>query len=314
MDKSENGQPEGLFEQIDARPAALQILRAHLRPLRKRLLRQRVRLVSDVHDARVEIRRARAALGLCLPLLEQKRAQQLDRRLREIGRLLGPVRDLDVVMERSLGWGLERRGESLVEFLYRVARARHELVVETERQLEAHFPAEQVRASRRLLGKGVVSGEAWRRSLEIEIRSALLSLAVPLASIELAAGQDVPAPPVLEQWHQRRKVCRRLRYQLEMLGADLHLRPAIDFLRGAQVRFGAVQDSAFIQGRIRDDLSQMMSRRLQRDLIEREQCVLGEALAEAKAWWSGPAGWERSAEAIIAALSLQDEPEDSLGA
>jgi inorganic triphosphatase YgiF len=49
-----------------------------------------------VHDARVAARRMRSALFFFAPWLPPKVERDLRRRLRKVGRILGPVRDLDV--------------------------------------------------------------------------------------------------------------------------------------------------------------------------------------------------------------------------
>ncbi|MFN6109206.1 MAG: CHAD domain-containing protein [Planctomycetota bacterium] len=314
MNNSETGQHESWFELSDIRPVALQTIREHLRPLRKRLERQRGWTVSDVHEARVEIRRARSALGLFQVVLGAKRVRQLEGSLREMGQVLGPIRDLDVVVERSLIWNLPRRGEAQVEFLYRVACLREELLADAERKFRARFGAGAIRAGQRLLSSDAVSGGAWRRFLESEIRTALLSLVAPLENSGIWSASQAPPAALLEQWHQRRKVCRQLRYQLEMLGSATPCSKAIEFLRGAQVRFGAVQDSAFILERVRGDLGQLMKRRLREAVLELEQRGLQKGMADAEAWWVGTGGWEQTASSIAAGLKPPQDADGSISA
>lgn len=311
MDRSEPRQHAAVFTLNDVRPAALRVLRESLRPLRRRLRRQQFEEVSDVHDARVEIRRARAALSLRLILFNAQRAKRLDRRLAEMGRLLGPVRDLDVVMERSLRWGLERRGEAHVEFLYRLVRVRDELAGMTKRKISRRIEESVMRAGARLLRGEPVSGAAWKCSLEADVRGTLRLLAEPLPQIEFRTGAAVDAASGLERWHEKRKSCRRLRYELESLNSIADFAAAIEFLRGAQARFGAVQDSVVIQERLRGDLGNLMSRRLRLDVLDWEHHALREAIAAANGWWFGPAGWEQTATMIAASLGSPENPGDS---
>lgn len=314
MDKSEPRQPAAVFALNDVRPEALRVLREQLRPLRKRLRRQRIEEVSDVHDARVEIRRARAALSLCQTLFAARRAKRLDRRLAELGRILGPVRDLDVVLERSLGWRLERRGEAHVELLYRLARVRDNLAAVVKRKMAHRFPDSVIRAGARLLRAQPVSGAAWQCSLEADVRGTLRLLAEPLPQLEFKTGGVALAAAELERWHERRKQCRRLRYQLELLGAITDFSAAIEFLREAQARFGAVQDSVVIQEQLRGDLGKMMSRRLRLAALDWEHRALQAALAAANGWWLGPAGWEQTATLIAAGLRPPETSGGSISA
>lgn len=55
--------------------------------------------IEDVHDMRVATRRMRSALRLLEPYFKQKAITSLDRNLRKLARLLGGVRDLDVMIE-----------------------------------------------------------------------------------------------------------------------------------------------------------------------------------------------------------------------
>jgi CHAD domain-containing protein len=59
--------------------------------------------VEDVHQMRVSVRRMRAALKAARPLLEAEWADELRAELGWLGRSLGPVRDLDVLLPRLRG-------------------------------------------------------------------------------------------------------------------------------------------------------------------------------------------------------------------
>jgi hypothetical protein len=99
-----------------------------------------------------------------------------------------------------------------------------------------------------------------------------------------------------------------------MLGSATPCSKAIEFLRGAQVRFGAVQDSAFILERVRGDLGQLMKRRLREAVLELEQRGLQKGMADAEAWWVGTGGWEQTASSIAAGLKPPQEADGSISA
>ncbi|MBI5670072.1 MAG: CHAD domain-containing protein [Chloroflexi bacterium] len=56
--------------------------------------------IEDVHDMRVAIRRMRSAIRLLRPYLKWKAIRPYNRELRHLGRVLGEVRDLDVMIEQ----------------------------------------------------------------------------------------------------------------------------------------------------------------------------------------------------------------------
>lgn len=56
--------------------------------------------IEDVHDMRVAIRRMRSAIRLLRPYLKWKAIRPYNRKLRQLGGVLGEVRDLDVMIEQ----------------------------------------------------------------------------------------------------------------------------------------------------------------------------------------------------------------------
>lgn len=314
MGKFEEERDGNWFVSNDLRPFALQLVRERIGPTRKRLRRLRFFGVSEIHDARVEIRRIRATLDLLGPMLEPSRKEALTRRLRRVGRLLSPLRDLDVLVERSLGWELPRRGEAQVDFLYRVGSLRGELAAVTRRELNARFAVRQFRTGRKLLRNEAVQGDAWKHFLEGEIRAALVALSAPLGSVEPLADVATSGQRDLELLHQRRKACRQLRYQLEVLQPVGDFTAAIQFLRGAQERFGAVQDAAVIQERIRGDWGELMSRKLRVAVLGLEAQFLRNAVESARLWWLGSPGWEQAATGIEAQIGSPNSRPGSFSA
>lgn len=59
--------------------------------------------VEDVHQMRVSVRRMRAALAAARPMLDREWSDGLRAELGWLGRALGPVRDLDVLLPRLRG-------------------------------------------------------------------------------------------------------------------------------------------------------------------------------------------------------------------
>ncbi|MCX7851642.1 MAG: CHAD domain-containing protein [Caldilineales bacterium] len=160
-----------------------------------------------VHDARVAARRMRSALFFFAPWLPAKVERDLRRRLRKLGRILGPVRDLDV--------GLL--------YLHEHAAI---LAPEAEAPLRRHLETQRERARADMLayyrGKGY---RQLRKTLDAFIHTPLptrerlgdvLPGLVETAIAEIGLYEDtlVPGCPD-EHFHALRIACKRLRYLLE---------------------------------------------------------------------------------------------------
>lgn len=160
-----------------------------------------------VHDARVAARRMRSALFFFAPWLPPKVERELRRRLRTLGRVLGPVRDLDV--------GLL--------YLHEHAAI---LAPEAEAPLRRHLEAQREQARAAMLayyrGKGY---RQLRKTLDAfihlhlhtrerlgDVLPGLIETAV--AEIRLYEDTLVPGCPE-EHFHALRIACKRLRYLLE---------------------------------------------------------------------------------------------------
>ncbi len=294
MDASRQMSIARLVAEPDLRAHALAELKLALRPIRRRLRTLHLMKVRDVHQARVELRRARAAIALLRPTLEPEGRERLERRLRKLGRIWSPVRDLDVLVERSLDWTAGKRGEQQVEFLYRVAEVRKAIAQGALQTTKRRFSEQDFRARRNCLAKVAISGAIWRRQLVAEIQEILEALSVPL---ELDAAE--PAGD-LSKLHERRKRCRLLRYQLELLRTNSELDPALEFLRTAQGLLGSVQDALFIRQRIATDLGAFMGEKLRAYGLQREDLRIHEGLVKLIDYWQLSEGWLKIRAAIEA--------------
>lgn len=300
MEESRQMSIAQLIAEPDLRPQALAELKLVLRPIRRRLRAVRLATVRDVHQARVEIRRARAALVLLRPLLAPERSQRLERSLRKLGRLWSPVRDLDVLVERSLEWPAGKRGERHVEFLYRLAALRQEVAYSALEATRRRFADKEFRARRNCLPAEVISGVVWKRQLITEMQGIFRTLAVPL---EIDAGD--PAGD-LSGLHERRKRCRLLRYQLELLRGDSDLNEALRFLRTAQGLLGNVQDAVVIRHRIATDLGELMGEKLRLFGLRQEEAIITEGVAKLLEFWESSNGWVKFQAVIEKSLSFAE--------
>jgi hypothetical protein len=88
MSESEQLSVAGHFTAADVRPLAWERIGLALEPVRKRLRKLKYQTVANVHEARVEIRKARATLDLFVPALRNKRGESLEKTLRQLGQTL----------------------------------------------------------------------------------------------------------------------------------------------------------------------------------------------------------------------------------
>jgi CHAD domain-containing protein len=207
--------------------------------------------IEDVHQMRVSVRRMRAALKAARPLLDARWADGLRAELGWLGRSLGPVRDLDVLLPRL-------------------------------RDLAADLPSDERSAARQLTGTlhkdylaarrdmlTALSAPRYVALLERLADAVRLPLPTPSATehrpelVELVrneyrtlrkavrrAGQDPPD----EVLHALRIKGKRLRYTGELVEPALG-KPVRRLLRattGLQEVLGDHQDACVAQQRIRE--------------------------------------------------------------
>jgi CHAD domain-containing protein len=250
--------------------------------------------IEDLHQMRVAVRRMRAALKAARPLLDRTWADGLRAELGWLGRALGPVRDLDVLL-------LRLRGE--IATLPEPERTAGE-------QLVAALDAEREVARAAMLA-ALESGR-YRALLERLADAIRLPLPTPSATraqpelVDLVraevrrlrravrrAGDDPPDQTL----HDLRILGKRVRYTGElvepMLGATV--KRLLRATAGLQEVLGDHQDACVAEERIRDLLDGLGDRPDPRvvfvagRLVERERARATEKRGE---WWEA---WEHVA-------------------
>jgi CHAD domain-containing protein len=212
---------------------------------------------EDIHQLRVAVRRSRAVLRAARPLLDRSATEPVRAELEWLGDLLGPVRDLDVLLE-----GLEERLAALPEE-DRFAAKRIVQALSTEREL----------ARARLL-----------EGLESERYFALLDGLARLATNPPAGEKDKPLEklgsrqfkrlragiaelddePTDAQLHRVRVLAKRARYTAELAETTVG-RPATRFIDRAkelQDVIGEHQDAVVASLRIREALASVRGSRV----------------------------------------------------
>lgn len=155
--------------------------------------------VEDVHQMRVATRRLRSQLRSFRPLLDEAWARDLEGRLRELGAVLGRVRDADVLLARletareQLGVADARAAKELVDRLSETRRHDLSALLDTLRS------------------------EPYRQLVDDLIEAARSPRVLPPAR---GPAQPVLARLVRRRWKQLAKAVRRL--SAEPSGAELH--------------------------------------------------------------------------------------------
>ena len=207
--------------------------------------------VENVHQMRVSVRRMRAALKAARPLLDAEWSDALRAELGWLGRSLGPVRDLDVLLPRLRGLAADLTPDE---------REAAERLLDT-------LTAEYAVAREEMLG--AMSAPRYTALLERLADAVRLPLPTPSATerrpelVELVraeyqslrrsvrrAGQNPPD----EVLHALRIKGKRLRYTGELAEPALGkpVRRVLEATAGLQEVLGDHQDACVAQQRIRE--------------------------------------------------------------
>lgn len=191
-----------------------------------------------IHDARVATRRLKAAMELCKPLIDKDHRKQFAKVGRKLRRRLGPLRDLDVMIEhlQELA-GDEKQTEATGWLIARLEEIRQETRLEV---------ADAKTISKWLGQLGVWWGIRHELDETQEAIDSLLaeSLHMQMELFALQAGRlcgTIPMPDgqaTLQDPHELRITGKILRYTLEMAAVQGHPLP-----EGIQKAFKKMQES-----------------------------------------------------------------------
>lgn len=201
-----------------------------------------------VHEMRIAIRKLRTSLQVFeeLSVFDQRKVHRLRGSLRRPGRMLGSVRDLDVLLARvdsdeainahgdavMLHAALVRRRSKAWKRLMRELRGKdmRDALAELKRFPKGYWAQMDngVSDHRGLRAHDAIGSVIWRRYEEIRAFEAVM-----------------PAEATPGQLHEVRIACKHLRYVLEMFdqSEEPEWQPLLDMLKEAQSSFGALQDN-----------------------------------------------------------------------
>jgi CHAD domain-containing protein len=232
---------------------------------------------ESLHDMRVGVRRLRALLRAGRELVASDTVE-LDERLQELGRILGEVRDLDVLLARLDAEAAELGGEDAKRAASLLAALRTERSGSRSRLLGALRSDEYLALlddTARTIDELEPSGSAATLDELTDKAAAKLRKAV----------RRLPEEPANEELHAVRKKGKRARYAGELAGRDRLVKRA----KKLQDVLGEHQDAVVAAERLRELAAGAEPERalVAGRLVEREE----ERRVEARRAW--PKAWQK---------------------
>ena len=198
--------------------------------------------IEGVHQARVALRRLRAAMLMFRPRLDRAAADPLDGRLQDLGRTLGAARDWDVFLHETFP-ALEAAFSDEGPWLARLRTAACIAHEATHREVVAVLGGAGFTQLVLELGRWIEDGPAGEHG-----RRTLAHAVPPLLDRMLERssrrGRHVAQAPMAEL-HAFRKSLKKLRYGLEFVEAIYGHKPVkryLHHLKDLQSRLGTVND------------------------------------------------------------------------
>jgi CHAD domain-containing protein len=244
---------------------------------------------ENVHQLRVAVRRAMAALEIFASLLPPRRALWLSKRLRHIRKAAGPARDLDVLAERMRVRGEHHPGPAWDELLRQAARQRRRAQKPIEKMHKRLVRKGFMRRARKFIER---IGPRTKLDRLIEPRYVVAGRRVfrrmaddffSLSETQLSGDEVL---------HAFRIQGKQLRYAMEIFAAAFEpsfrneLYPQIEAL---QARLGEVNDHVAAQFQLRDWLAKATDEPTAEALrrwIHEEHESLVTSRREFISWWT----------------------------
>ena len=208
--------------------------------------------IEDLHQMRVATRRLRAALQVFGPYLPAKQVRQARKCLRATTRALGPVRDMDVQIERLQAFGADEAADSY-EMLLPLLDSWHRRRQKTHRKMLKYLASRDYKdfkcVLKRLTSKKIKQaekrspGESYHVAM-LPVRHIVPALLWNLYQRIWAYEIVLDGAPV-EVLHALRIDCKRFRYALESVQRVLgeSRKALIAPISEAQEHLGELQDA-----------------------------------------------------------------------
>ena len=206
--------------------------------------------VEPVHQCRVATRRLREILPLCAAEVPRATAERARRRVRRVGRALGPVREIDVsigvaeeLTQRQFVQGAA--AEHLRQHLLDEREERREQMLDRLRSINTRKLERDLAEVARALGLRQQT-DAWAQTLAARMARRARNLRDAIA----AAGSLYIADRV----HAVRIAAKQLRYALEFAGetGEARTKGAVRQVKAVQETLGRLNDLDVLAGLVQD--------------------------------------------------------------
>jgi CHAD domain-containing protein len=242
--------------------------------------------IRAVHQLRVSVRRATAALDVFADLLPTQRTQKLRKLLKRVRRAAGTARDLDVLAQRWLaqaGAMPDNAWEALLADVAQHRRSAQKPLRSVRKQMKRQHLEDSIRE--------VIRRTRWRgESLEPAFAQAARERLAP--RVQQLFDAEPNDRDDLTGWHEMRIAGKQLRYAMEIFADafDPQFRdevyPEVETL---QEKLGAINDHVTAQPMLarwrHEHAPEEVHRRLDH-LVEIERQGLTQAQADFHHWWT----------------------------
>jgi CHAD domain-containing protein len=277
----ETPSPEVIVKHLDQR---LKAAKKHVRSISKGR-------EVDIHQMRIDLRRASSCLQFFSPFLHPKQTKSLRRTLRDLRRGVGLLRDNEVLIHRSLHWTTIVPTEELGDFIIDLARSPNDNPSDSSQHIssaKAKNAEKGMSQGRCLIAKDAKnSNVSWRELIQLQLTEDLTALHQPIQT----------DPVDKEALHQFRICCKHARYQLEIVDeadvADVKLR--IKGFKKAQEDLGHIHDTFVILERLQHLKKERckLSKKSMKAIIASETASLQRDVMTFSAWWQSEQILER---------------------
>lgn len=242
--------------------------------------------VENVHQLRVSVRRASAAMELYAPLLPTKRTRVLKKQLRALRKAAGPARDLDILKERVEKHSAEST-EPAFAALLEFVRARRAAAQRPVKRAYVKAKRQDFRSNAKSLAKSA----KWRGDgAEPDFGTFARAQFEPMTDRFFAAARVDMSD--IEALHQLRIEGKTVRYAIDLLssafGGKFAKRNSTVFAK-LQNKLGDINDHAsavdFYEGLLKAKGIRGCKPAI-REMIEFEKTQLESSREDFSKWWS----------------------------
>ncbi len=231
--------------------------------------------IEELHDMRVATRRMRTAFDIFAPAFEPKIMKQYLKGLRAIGKALGEVRDLDVILGNAQEYQRKMKEDKqpgleplLIKWMQVIDKKRSRMIKHLQSDVYQNF--------KYIFNLFLQAPEQLRSIVEISVMNSHLRDIVPVLVYgryaAVRAYESILPTASVKQLHALRIEFKKFRYVLEYFREILgeNAGPAISEIKQSQDHLGELHDTDVACHLVSDFLVGWEKEQLSRPIAERE--------------------------------------------